>query len=32
MKEIPLKQRFERWAGLQQTQKRHGKEGTERKA
>lgn len=32
MKEIPPKQRFERWAGLQQTQKRDGKEGIEKKA
>lgn len=32
MKEIPFKQRFERWAGLEPTHKRDGKEGIERKA
>ena len=32
MKEIPFKQRFDRRAGLQQTQKQDKKEGTGRKA
>lgn len=32
MKEIPFKQRFERWAGLQHTQKQGRKAGTARRA
>lgn len=32
MKEIPFKQRFEKWTGLEKTHKRDGKEGIEMKA